>query len=154
SKETVARHAPPVTAERTPVNLPPWFTLAWEDGTFQWIDPEAPHHAWTLYQTNGDFHIRGPQRDVSISGSLEQAQACPMQWARLGRRWTARARITGGRSQGVLALVQKLTHRSYLPKEWSVLGGFELEARASGRRWPARGDSWIPYLDRATLTLQ
>src|SRR5205823_139009 len=72
---------------------PPWFALEWNQGTFQWKDPRAPHGFWTIYQTKGFFRIRGPHIDALARGVVEQARSVDVHVRTLGQRWTAQARL-------------------------------------------------------------
>ncbi len=150
SRETLGRHT---SARATGSSLPPWFTLVWNGGTFQWIDSRALHGSWTFYQTKGIYRIRGPQTSVMVRGIVKEARQFRFQLTSLGHRWNAQMAVNDGQSQEVLALLRTLTQRSLLPAGWGVRGGFQLEARASGRRWPVRSDDWTRFLDRVTLTL-
>jgi len=88
-----------------------------------------------------------------VYGSIQEARFFRLQFNSLAHRWNARAFISDGESQEVLTLLRTLTQRPLLPADWSMRGGFELDARASGRHWPERGDNWMHFLDKATLTL-
>jgi len=149
SPETLALHA---ARHRSSSSLPPWFTLAWEGGTFQWIDPAAPHGAWTLYQTHGAFRIRGPRTTFVMAGEVEQARSVRLQFASLGQRWNAQIRLAGADCDQVLALARSFRKKDIIPRDWSARGTFDLEARASGRRRPVRGQDWLDFLDEAHLT--
>src|SRR5205807_7483677 len=145
----VAKHT---NARRSGASLPPWFTLVWEGGTFQWQDPRASHGIWTLYQGRGIFRIRGPQTSVMVRGSIQEAQLLRFQFSSLAGRWMAELHVSEGQSQGVLTLLQTLAERSLLPVGWTVRGGFQFDAHASGRRPPAVLANWMHGLDKATLT--
>src|SRR5438477_400736 len=93
SEKTLARHT---AREGSSSALPPWFALNWQGGSIQWEDPQAPHKAWTLYQSQGAFRVRGPQMSLSVDGNIEEARALRFQLTSLAHRWNARLLITEG----------------------------------------------------------
>jgi len=149
SREALAKRT---ARHRSSSSWPPWFTLAWEGGTFQWMDPNAPHGTWTLYQTHGTFRIRGPQTTFVMAGTVEQARSVRLEYRSLGQRWNARMRLAEADCASVLALTRSLTKRNMIPQNWSARGTFDFEAQASGRRPPARGEDWLHFLDEARVT--
>src|SRR6185437_994178 len=120
--------------------LPFLFTLTWDHGTFQWKDPRAPHGAWTLYQAQGVYRIRGPKTDFAARGMTEQARSVRFQFSSLGKRWNAQTYVQGGSLPGVLALWEHFFRRPLLAPKASLKGAFNLTLRAAGRRWPGQNE--------------
>jgi len=156
SAEILAKHKSyrNATASASPAStsLPPWFTLAWNSGTFQWIDAQAPHGSWTLYQAEGAFRIRGPRQNFAIRGSTLDAGVARFQFSSLGHRWNAQLMASDGECQKVISSLETLLKRPLLPKGVSLRGYFHLDVQASGRSWPTKDEDPRRYLDQATLT--
>jgi hypothetical protein len=127
------------------------FTLSWEQGTFQWRDPAAPHGTWTMYQSRGAYRIRGPSTSFATRGSLEQADKFRFQFSTLARRWNAQAYVRGGDIGGVASLLSHVLQRPVLPDDWKAGGRFDLDLRASGRHHPTAGDKPWEFLQEGRL---
>src|SRR5258708_3913042 len=128
-------------------STPLWFSVEWDHGTFQWKDAQAPHGAWTLYQSNGFFRIRGPHIDATARGTLEQAENVDVHLATFGHRWNAQARLFGGNIPGTLAAAERWTHRPLLPPNWKSQGHFDFDVQCGGR-WPVTSGAQPPSLIR------
>ncbi len=133
--------------------LPPWFTLSWQGGTFQWLDEKAPHGRWTLYQTEGSYRVRGPQQSVSIAAVLEQAERVSLEASTLRKRWKAHAKLTGGRLQETIDLLASFSGKPVLPAAWTATGTYQLHAQMSGRSIPVTPQEWLASLRTASLKL-
>jgi hypothetical protein len=121
-------------ARKSTHTAPPlWFALEWTQGTFQWKDPDVPHGAWSVYQSRGYIRFRGPRVEALARGGLEQAQSVDVHYSKLGRRWTAEARIFKGDIAGVRSLAEHIVHHSVLPSTWTVQGQFDFDLKAAGK---------------------
>jgi hypothetical protein len=112
---------------------PPLFALAWNHGTFQWQDPGAPHGAWTLYQSQGSIHLRGPSTHVYVRGGLELARTVEIRFWDIARYWRASATVLDGDVSDTLGLVERVTARPVLPAGWTAQGRYTLEIHGAGR---------------------
>jgi len=139
---------------RSKKSPPLFFTLVWDHGTFQVLDPQAPHGRWTLYQAHGDFKIRGPHlahMELAIRGLLEQADLARIEFSSYGHRWNAQGIIRGGDIPGFLSVTEKLFHRSLIPADWKPEGHFSLDVQFGGRHGLSPGDPPWSYLEKGTL---
>jgi len=134
SQETLARHS---GGDGSASYLPPWFTLAWEGGSFQWKDSRAPHGAWTLYQSRGTFHIRGPQMSLTVYGSIEEAHFVRLQFNSLVHRWNAEPSFLKGSCRASSRFSKRSASACYcLPR-----GSFAAASSLMGRRAAGDGPS-------------
>lgn len=143
-------------------NLPIWFTLAWEDGTFQWKSTQVAGpqfgsrmpERWTIYGSQGLFRIRGPQMNFAMKGHVDPAESFRLQFSTLGRRWNAQAYLFEGSIDKTRALLETILKQPLLPHPMNAHGHYTLEARAMGKRWPIRGDTIWTFLQDMRLTLK
>lgn len=135
------------------MNLPILFTLVWDHGTIQWKDPQGPHGAWTLYQAQGVFRIRGPHSDFATRGSMEAAESVRFQFSSFGHRWNAQNIIMGGDIHQAMSVAQCFIHKPLAPAFANPRGHFNLQLDLGGHRQPHVGDKFWNFIERGRLSL-
>ncbi len=144
---------PNLRASPRATSLLPWFKLSWEDGTFQWEDPDVPAGPWSLFQAKGSYRIRGPQTSLFVTGRIREADRIDFEGSTLGRRWSAHVEVFGCQTQAALDLARTHLRRPFLPTGWTVPGHFDFEVEAGGRSLPRSAKDWIRQIKNATLRL-
>jgi hypothetical protein len=139
-------------ASPSDMRLPLLFTLAWDNGIFQWKDVSGPSGIWELNHSHGALRIRGPRISLDLKAAADPVRQINMHLAALGKRWSLETELSGVRLPQLAGIISRFTRFKLPDPTWSLDGELDIKLSAQGK-WPIKGS--IPnYLREGNVTLR